>query len=236
MAKSLNLFEPSGSPPAGERVANPSAARRGEARPPEGRRPASERADAGSPAKIPPISEPPTTPSRDAPLDRFAVLLGRAPTDAEKLELVRVKEALDLDNNDALWLLIMGLHHLRGRFEASIDGQRRQFEASIDRRLAAVEAATGHVVESAKAQFLRDFPAALKQAARKGAVRAIGYGGPGVLTGLIAGLALLMVGIGSVGWLAYDLGKSAGYEQGVLAQQAATPPAPKPSAPPARGR
>ena len=49
--------------------------------------------------------------------------------------------------------------------------------------------------------------------------------GPGVLTGLIAGLALLIIGIGSVGWLAYDLGRSAGYENGVLAQRAAPPPA-----------
>ena len=234
MARSLSLFEaPTPVSVEERRDVDPGTARRAETPLPEapGSEPA--RADARRSLQAPAGAQPSEARSKDAPLDRFAVLLGRAPTDAEKLELVRVKEAMDLDNNDALWLRIMGLDHLRGRFEASIDGQRRQFEASIDRRLAAVEVATGHVVESAKAQFLRDFPAALKQVARKGVVKALGFNGP------VAGMALVVASLGvvGVGWLAYDLGKSAGYEQGVLAHKAATPPAPKPPAPPsAKGR
>ena len=237
MARSLSLFEaPTPVSVEERRDVDPGTARRAETPLPEapGSEPA--RADARRSLQAPAGAQPSEARSKDAPLDRFAVLLGRAPTDAEKLELVRVKEAMDLDNNDALWLLIMGLDHLRGRFEASIDGQRRQFEASIDRRLAAVEVATGHVVESAKAQFLRDFPAALKQAARKGAVRAIGHGGPGVLTGLIAGLVLLIAGLVGAGGLAYELGERAGYERGVRAARAEVAPAPKPPAPAVRGR
>jgi hypothetical protein len=250
VATSLNLFDPPGSSPAGERVANPSAARPAdaarnvadpaEARPAEANPAKPGPAEARSAVRAPAVAR-----SNAAPLDRFAVLLGRAPTDAEKLELVRVKEALDLDNNDALWLLIMGLDHLRGRFEQSIEGQRRafetaiegqrrQFEQSVDRRLKETQQVTDTLIESARSRFLAQFPAALKLAARKVAVRAIGHGGPVVLSGLIAGLVLLIAGLGGAGWLAYALGERAGYERGVLAQRAET--APKPPAPPARGR
>ena len=239
MATSLNLFDPPGSSPAGERVTNPSAARpvdaaRNVADPVEARPPEANPAEPGSAEARSAVRAPAVARSNAAPLDRFAVLLGRAPTDAEKLELVRVKEALDLDNNDALWLLIMGLDHLRGRFEASIAGQRRQFEASIDRRLAAVEAATDALVESAKAQFLRDFPAALKQAARRVAIKALGFNGPVVWSGPVAGVALVVASLGVVGagWLAYALGERAGYERGALAQRAEA--ASKPPAPPAK--
>jgi hypothetical protein len=64
-------------------------------------------------------------------------LLGREPTGPELEEFVRVRDALGLRDNDALWLVLLALQHQRRQFEQSIDGQRRQFEHSIDRRLAA---------------------------------------------------------------------------------------------------
>jgi hypothetical protein len=254
VATSLNLFDPPGSPPAGERVANPSAARPADAarnvadsaraRPPEAK-PAEPGPAEPGPAEARSAARAPAAARSDAaPLDRFAVLLGRAPTDAEKLELVRVKEALDLDNNDALWLLIMDLDHLRERFEQSIAGQRRAFETAIegqrrafgqavDRRLAETRQATDALVESAKTQFLRDFPAALKQAARRVSIKALGFNGPVVLSGPVAGVALALAGLGAVGagWLAYELGERSGYERGMRAAQAEVALAPKPPAP-----
>ena len=226
VAKSLNLFDPPGSAPAGERAAIPGAA-------------------GARPAARPPGAAGPEAP----PLDRFAALLGRAPTDAEKLELVRVKEALDLDNNDALWLLIMGLDHLRGRFERSVEGQRRQFEQSAESQRRAFEQSVGErldetrqaadaAIESARARFLEQFPAALKQAARRVSVRALGLGGPVVLSGPVAGAALALAGLlaaGAVG-LAYGLGERSGYERGMLVARADAAPAPKPAAPAGRGR
>ena len=252
MATSLNLFDPPGSSPAGERVANPSAARPAdaarnvadpaEARPAEANPAKPGPAEARSAARVPAVARP-----EAAPLDRFAVLLGRAPTDAEKLELVRVKEALDLDNNDALWLLIMGLDHLRGRFEQSIEGQRRAFETAIedqrrafgqavDRRLEETRQTTDALIESARSRFLEQFPAALKQAARRVSIKALGFNGPVVLSGPVAGVALVVASLGVVGagGLAYALGERAGYERGVLAQRAEA--APKPPAPAAKGR
>ena len=39
--------------------------------------------------------------------DSFAKLLGRQPSDAERQSLYRVRDALGLKNNDALWLVLM---------------------------------------------------------------------------------------------------------------------------------
>ncbi|CDI04761.1 hypothetical protein BN873_p60021 [Candidatus Competibacter denitrificans Run_A_D11] len=55
-----------------------------------------------------------------------------------------------------------------------------------------------------------------------------------VLSGPVAGLALLIAGIVGVGFLAYDLGERVGYAKEGLAQRAVHPPAPKP--PPAKER
>jgi hypothetical protein len=43
--------------------------------------------------------------------DSFAKLLGRQPTDADRQRLYRVRDALGLKNNDALWLVLMALQH-----------------------------------------------------------------------------------------------------------------------------
>ena len=43
--------------------------------------------------------------------DSFAVLLGRQPTDKEKQDLYRVRDALKLKATDAVWLLLMALQH-----------------------------------------------------------------------------------------------------------------------------
>ena len=177
----------------------------------------------------------------DAPGDfgaRVRKLLGREPSGPELAEFVRVRDALGLRDNDALWLVLLALQHQRRQFETAIEGQRRAFEASVDRRLAETRQTTDALIESARSRFLEQFPAALKQAARRVAIKALGFSGPVVLSGPVAGVALALAGLGAVGagGLAYALGERAGYERGVLAQRAEAAPAPKPPAPPAKGR
>ena len=43
--------------------------------------------------------------------EAFTKLLARQPTDKEKQDLFRVRDALNLKNNDSLWLLLMALGH-----------------------------------------------------------------------------------------------------------------------------
>ncbi len=169
---------------------------------------------------------------------RVRRLLGREPSGPELAEFVRVRDALGLRDNDALWLVLLALQHQRRQFEQSIEGQRRAFEQSVSRRLEETRQVTDALIESAKTRFLEQFPAALKQAARRVSVKALGLDKPVVLSGPVAGVALALAGLfaaGAVG-LAHGLGERSGYERGMRAARAEMAPAPKPPAPAARGR
>lgn len=190
------------------------------------------------PAEPRPAREPDAP---DAPGDFGALvrkLLGREPSGPELAEFVRVRDALGLRDNDALWLVLLALQHQRRQFEAAIEGQRRAFEQSVSRRLDETRQTTDALIESAKTRFLEQFPAALKQAARRVSVKALGLDKPVVLSGPVAGVALALAGLfaaGAVG-LAHGLGERSGYERGMLAARAEMAPAPKPPAPAGRGR
>ena len=175
---------------------------------------------------------------------RVRQLLGREPSGPELAEFVRVRDALGLRDNDALWLVLLALQHQRRAFEHSIDGQRRAFEQAVSKQLDETRQTTDALIESARARFLAQFPAALKQAARRVSIKALGFDGPVVLSGPVAGVALALAGLGVVGsvGLAYGLGERSGYERGeragfdkgVLTARADT--APKSPAPAGRGR
>jgi hypothetical protein len=49
--------------------------------------------------------------------DSFARLLGRQPTDKERQDLYRVRDALKLKTTDAVWLLLMALQHYETLYE-----------------------------------------------------------------------------------------------------------------------
>lgn len=49
--------------------------------------------------------------------DSFAKLIGRQPSNAERQQLYNVRDALGLQNNDALWLIIMALQHYQHQYE-----------------------------------------------------------------------------------------------------------------------
>jgi|1115.fasta_scaffold02933_12 hypothetical protein len=97
--------------------------------------------------------------------DSFAKLLGRQPSDAERQSLYRVRDALGLKNNDALWLVLMALQHYEGLY-ASIP-------ASI--RDAAQKAASGAAAQ-AKAEVNKAVAAlvpSVQQAVKDGARSAL---------------------------------------------------------------
>jgi len=51
--------------------------------------------------------------------ESFTTLLGKQPSDKERQAFLRVRDALNLKDNDALWVLLMVLGHcetLYGRF------------------------------------------------------------------------------------------------------------------------
>ncbi len=68
--------------------------------------------------------------------DAFAKLLGRQATDIERLQLFKTRDALGLQDNDALWLVLIALQYHQSAFDA------------IPAR---IETATNEAVKNAKA-------------------------------------------------------------------------------------
>lgn len=83
--------------------------------------------------------------------DNFQKLIGRQPSDIEIQTLYRVREALDLKNNDALWLVIMVLQYYDtqyGRFPRMIEQAATQI---LQNAKAAADASMNASAEQAKA-------------------------------------------------------------------------------------
>jgi hypothetical protein len=89
--------------------------------------------------------------------DTFAKLLGTQPTDKDRQDLYRVRDALGLASNDALWLVLMALQHYQSQYEAFParieDAARRtlqKFENAADARArTAAESARQQVTDAA---------------------------------------------------------------------------------------
>ena len=109
----------------------------------------------------------------------------------------------------------------------------RRCPYAIRARLALAVAGTPFTLREV---VLRHKPAALLAASAKATVPVLVLADASVVEESLAIMRWALERCDPEGWLAYDLGKSAGYEQGVLAQQAATPPASKPPAAPVKRR
>ena len=49
--------------------------------------------------------------------DSFSQLLGHQPSDSDKQDLYRVRDALKLKSTDAVWMLLMALQHYKALYE-----------------------------------------------------------------------------------------------------------------------
>lgn len=96
--------------------------------------------------------------------DSFAKLLGRQPSDADRQRLYRVRDALGLKNNDALWLVLMALQHyetlytkipasIKSAAQESAQGAAAQAQSEVNKAVAAlvptVEKAVGKAAAGA---------------------------------------------------------------------------------------
>ncbi len=129
--------------------------------------------------------------------DSFARLLGRQPTDGERQELYRVREALGLKNNDALWLVLMALQHYQSLYEG--------IPASIKE---AAERAAGSAASQAQAEVGKAVAAlvpTVEGAVGKAAAAAVNRALNRVQLGrslVSAWLAMVVLGIAfGLGWL-----------------------------------
>lgn len=139
--------------------------------------------------------------------DAFTKLLGRQPSDREKQDLYRTRDALNLKNNDALWLLLIALGH---------------YETAYARFPALIASAAADLGEKAKSLADAEFKAAAARArtdlARTVAKTAHDMAGRAasanrlqwiVVCVVVAALAFLLVGV-----LSYRAGDKTGYTSG----------------------
>lgn len=63
--------------------------------------------------------------------EAFTRLLGTAPSPSQREQLYRVRDALGLADNDALWLVLMALESYRGHFERIPQEIKRSTGAAV---------------------------------------------------------------------------------------------------------
>lgn len=137
----------------------------------------------------------------------FAKLLGRQPSDTDRQQLYRVRDALGLKNNDALWLVLMALQHYQhsyeeipGRIAKSAQGTLDEFKKAADRIISASS-------EAAKADLAQAVATAAGQVARDTATRL-------KWQWIFATVALVLASVGGWGWYMQDRGHTDGYKSG----------------------
>ena len=87
--------------------------------------------------------------------DSFTKLLGRAPTDTERQDLYRVRDALGIGNNDALWLVLMALEHYQKLYEKFPNAIKKAASETLTAVKATAESTARAATEGAKADLAK---------------------------------------------------------------------------------
>ena len=139
--------------------------------------------------------------------DSFAKLLGRLPSEVEREELYRVRDALGLKNNDALWLVLMALQYYEHSYSKfpelirkSAADTLRGFNATADATLAAS-------AEAAKADLAKAVAAAAEKVAKDTASRLRWQW-------LLATFVVVLAGLLGAGRYVDERARTAGYNSG----------------------
>lgn len=139
--------------------------------------------------------------------DSFALLLGRQPSDKEKQDLYRVRDALKLKPTDAVWQLLIALQYyqtLYEQFPARIEAAVRQVTKMVR---ATAEAETKAAQETTRKTLM----AAVHEAAVKSSAKAAGAQLAKWVS--VAG-GVVCVSLLAVGWSAFGQGRENGLAVG----------------------
>lgn len=141
--------------------------------------------------------------------DSFAALLGRQPTDKERQDLYRVRDALGIGRNDALWLVLMALQHYESQYEKFPKAIADAAESTLKSfRITAREQARA-AAESTKQQLAKAVAEASHTVARNVAKKQRLQW----LLGTVLGCTLAL---GALGALMFTQGLSAGERRGYV--------------------
>lgn len=147
----------------------------------------------------------------------FTQLLGRKATPQELAELHRVRNVLNLQDNDALWLILLALDYYRHEIENAVLSSLKQAHAT----------AKTTVAQAGQDYLNQVFPKLLAQATDHATAKALGLNGSTLITGVIVLITLVIVGMGGSALFAYNLGEHAGQQQCLLDPSKTAPPQPR---------
>ncbi len=133
----------------------------------------------------------------------FQKLLGRQPTDAEVQKLYRVRDALGLKNNDALWLVLMALQH----YETSYERMPKAIETAAASVMLKVKATADSTMKASAESFKADMAQAVASVAEDVA-RNTSRKQMWQWAGGVVGFAFLTLGL--MGWGAFTKGAESG--------------------------
>ncbi len=143
--------------------------------------------------------------------DSFAKLLGRQPSDVERQNLYRVRDALSLKNNDALWLVLMALQYYQDQYEKFPQAIAQAAKDTLINFKVTADATVKASAEAAKADLAQAVATSAKKVAHHVA-------GKQKAQWIAACAAIVSLCLGGVFWYghstAYEAGKRYGYGVG----------------------
>lgn len=142
--------------------------------------------------------------------DTFSRLLGRQPSDYERQQLYRVRDALDIKNNDALWLVLMALQHYQSMYEEfpSLIGSAAH-DALVNFKQVA-DATAKAAAQAAKAELTTAVATAARDVARYTAGRSMAQW----IAGCMLTSCVVLMGFG---WFVHTHARASGYASGYAA-------------------
>lgn len=135
--------------------------------------------------------------------DSFALLLGKQPSDRERQDLYRARDALKLKPTDSVWLLLMALGHYETLYK-EIPGR---IESSVRAVTEAARAAAAAEAKAAHAEAKRSLMDAIHEAAVKAADAAAGAA---IARWVSIAAGVVCVSLVLLGWMAFDYGEGKG--------------------------
>ncbi len=139
--------------------------------------------------------------------DSFAKLLGRQPSDAERQSLYRVRDALGLKNNDALWLVLMALQHYQGQYEKFPQAIAQAAKDTLVNFKVTADATVKASAEAAKADLAQAVAAAAQEVAHNTSAKQMWQWAAGCI-------AVAFLCFGLFGWHMHSEGSTSGYSLG----------------------
>lgn len=139
--------------------------------------------------------------------DSFAKLLGRQPSDKERQDLYRVRDALGIKNNDALWLILMALQHYESLYASMPTAIAKATQKTLDDVQETADAAMQTAATQAKAGLAKAVSETAQKVASQTASRQMWQW----VAICIAGAA---ISFGSFGWFMHHEGYKDGYANG----------------------